>query len=124
MATSMLVVLAAAGLVAGAPAQNTAVRSSAAVPVAAKAQLTNVAVKRNLGATCIVSQKTKAGKAAAARCTEAQQGQVASVGTHIVSNTALSSFLAPLAGATAGSLIATQVIDNGNGTSTVVISAR
>lgn len=121
MATSMLVVLAAAGLVAGAPAQNTAVRSSAAVPVAAKAQLTNVAVKRNLGATCIVSQKTKA---AAARCTEAQQGQAASVGTHIVSNSALSSFLAPLAGATAGSLIATQVIDNGNGTSTVVISSR
>ncbi|NOW45603.1 hypothetical protein FHW96_001758 [Novosphingobium sp. SG751A] len=127
MAASMLVVLAAAGLVAGAPAQNTQIRSAAAIPVAGKTQLANVVVKRNVGANCKVAPKSKA---AAARCTEAQaQGTPAFVaGANTMSTSAFGSFAAsfgaPLVGAAIGSLVVQQVIDNNNGTTTIVLSAR
>lgn len=77
MAASMLVVLAAAGLVAGAPAQNTQIRSAAAIPAAGKTQLANVVVKRNLGAACKVAPKSKA---AAARCAKGDSLAAAAAG--------------------------------------------
>lgn len=120
MATNMLVVLAAAGLVAGTPSQNTQVRSSAAIPAAAKSQLVNAAPKRNLGASCLVSAKRVAGKNAATRCVEAQATQAISLGAW----NAMSNFALPMVGAMAGSFIVTEVINDNNGNTTVVISSR
>ncbi|WDF72857.1 hypothetical protein [Novosphingobium sp. KACC 22771] len=116
----MLVVLAAAGLVAGAPAQNTSVRSSAAIPAAAKSQLVNTAPKRNLGASCLASAKRVAGKNAPARCVEAQATQTVSLATW----NAMSNFAVPMVGAAVGSFVVTEVVNDNKGNQTIVISSR